>query len=560
MPNDRGLKVLFYPHGELRPNVLLGMIRTRRFIHMRWAAVAGVLALYFLERRYNPDFARPQAVALCAVALALVNMIWLILGRGLMRAAAIGETAMSNVMGRVVWFVNAQMAVDLVTLTVLLRYSGGIENPMVIFYLFHMLIAALLLRPLNALLQGFWALLLFSVLVVGESFGWIAPHYSFLPHPSPEGAHADWMHVLVTTSVLAVGIFGVLFFTLQISSRLDEQESKLHRVMEGLRRSQAAVEDLQARRSRFMQTAAHQLKSPLAGVQTLTGLIRDGIVPPESVQPTCTRIIERCREGIRQVGELLTLARIQQVGPQRQCEKAADIEQIALELEEKYAPLANEGQVELRVQISPNKQYLAPVDPASVSDCIGNLIDNAIKYTPADGRVIVTVDRQILPESPDSQEAPPAPHAPEKMPAEFIVVTVADTGMGIEPEALVGAEDTAGGSIFDAFLRGSRALAAGIPGTGLGLAIVREVVEQVGGRITVRSDVGRGSEFTVAFPTLPAESNHPPVQDTRTSITVLSSTENRSDASRDVSSHRDKNGGAAGPVSYNCREDPPGGS
>ena len=79
-------------------------------------------------------------------------------------------------------------------------------------------------------------------------------------------------------------------------------------------------------------------------------------------------------------------------------------------------------------------------------------------------------------------------------------VIVKDTGIGIESQVLKKGTGAAADSIFDAFRRGNRALAAGIPGTGLGLSIVREVVEQAGGYIHVYSRPGEGSTFTVSFP------------------------------------------------------------
>lgn len=533
MQTEQGLGKYFFPHGEFRPRVLLALIRHQWFIRMRWIITVLILALLGLDRLYHPGFERPRAVAFCVAALAVFNVIWMTIRRGLLREVARQDVRLPELVGRLVWFVNAQMTVDLLILTVLLRFSGGIESPAVVFYLFHMLIAALLLRPINALLQGCWALLLFGGLVTGEYFGWISPHYPFVPSSVGLAPHANWTHVLGASGALAAGIFGTLYFTLQISSRLDEQEDELRAAVEALERSQAAIKDLQARRSRFMQTAAHQLKSPLAGVQTLTGLIHDGVVPAESIRPTCARIIQRCREGINQVTELLTLARIQQADPEQSRQEVANVRQVVLKLCQRYKPIAEGKQIELRWEVPERRDLLVQVDSASLADCVGNLVDNAIKYTPGPGQITVTVAPGDVLEPEGGVGPPPAGEEAGPPAVRTVSVTVSDTGMGIEPEALATAEDSVGGgSIFDAFLRGNKALAAGIRGTGLGLAIVREIVEQAGGRITVRSEPDRGSTFTVTFPTPGSSPAEPSMHDTRTSVVVLPAGNHRKDQDR----------------------------
>jgi signal transduction histidine kinase len=409
------------------------------------------------------------------------------------------------------------MTVDILMLTLLLRYSGGVENPMLMFYLFHVLIATLLLRPINALLQGVWALLAFGGLAVGQCADLLG-HDAFLPPETSGVQHANWLMVFAATGVLAVGIVGTLVFTLQISSRLDEQERRLRATIDALERSRDAIQDLQARRSRFMLTAAHQLKSPLAGVQTLTGLIHDGVVPADSVRPTCARIIERCRDAIQQVGELLTLSRIQDSAP-RQSGDGADVGVVLRELADRYELIAAEKGVALSCEFPTSGALRVGVDSANFADCIGNLIDNAIKYTPAGGRASVSATKvATLDGQPISGDEPGA--------GGFVCVTVSDSGIGISPSVLsVAAAPDGEGSVFDAFIRGDNALAAGISGSGLGLAIVREVVEHARGRISVTSHPGVGTTFRVTMPTAGVDSmpgtGDDVAPDTRTSVVVV---------------------------------------
>ena len=210
MQSKPSLSPRIIPHGPFRVRVLLALVRHHWFIRLRWIIAFVTVVLLLVERLQNPEFQRPHAVALCVGVLAVVNVIWTLISRDL--AAETNGAALPSqaVVRRVAAFANAQMTMDLLILTVILRYSGGVENPMAVFYLFHMLIATLLLKPFNALLQGSWALLLYGGLAIGECVGFIEPHYPFLASTAHSQLHADWSFVWFRLAVLAAGVFGVL--------------------------------------------------------------------------------------------------------------------------------------------------------------------------------------------------------------------------------------------------------------------------------------------------------------------------------------------------------------
>ena len=457
------------PHGTLRVGVLLEMVRHHWFIRMRWVIAAATIPFLLIEAMQVPNFRRPIELPLCIGALAVVNLIWTIIGHRLHRATRHQDTTSDSLVRRVTLFANAQMTVDLLLLTVILHYAGGIENPMSVFYLFHMMIAVLLLTPLNASLQGIWALALYSLLGIGECLNWFH-HHPFLSSTHDSMMYTDWTYVLFGIGVLAAGVFGTLYFTYQISRGIDVQERELQDANANLMRSQLAVQDLQARRSRFMLTAAHQLKGPLAGIETLAGLIRDRIVEAESVHDIVSRIVNRCQQAILQVTELLTLARVQDAPPTKHRDASTGVVGVARKVVEQYAAAASSKSIKMHTQFDCDECVCAAADSRDLEDCVSNLVDNAIKYTPEGGSVWVTA----------------------RCDDDAAIVSVRDTGMGIAE----GSED----DLFDPFRRGNLALAANIPGSGLGLAIVREVMEQASGRIDVQSTVGEGSEFTLSVP------------------------------------------------------------
>jgi two-component system sensor histidine kinase BaeS len=110
-------------------------------------------------------------------------------------------------------------------------------------------------------------------------------------------------------------------------------------------------------------------------------------------------------------------------------------------------------------------------DPALTAQVMSNLMTNAINYTPRGGVVTITTAVRF------------------KDDREWVTFTVLDTGLGISPGEMP--------RVFDRFFRGKAGLGSGIPGTGLGLSICKEIVDRLGGTITVESELERGAAFTV---------------------------------------------------------------
>lgn len=494
-----------------KPYALLALLQVHWFVRLRWVFVGGALGVLAIERFVLPDVRRPVGLLIAVLAVAAVNVIWTRLSGRLRREFAAPADARAAIReGQL--FVSAQIAIDLLLLTVILALSGGVENPMAVFYLFHVAISGLLLRTWQAAIQSAWAVVLYASMCLAQAVGWLQ-YWPFLPHLGSADLHAVLPHVGTCIAVQILAVFGSLYFTDRIGKILDRREDMLIRMNAELVRSRQAIQDLQARRSRFMQVAAHQLKSPLAMVQTFANLIRDGIVTdPEGIQNTCEKIVRRSRDGILQVTELLTLARVQEADPRRHAEAASNVAAILTEVCGKFAGVAEEKGVQFECQAPANKSLQARVHPADLADCIGNLVENAIKYTPAGGRVRVTAlaGRPRRPRGPRGWNAVVDSGQGDGQAGAFVYVIVRDTGIGISEPALTRA--TAGvpdGTIFDAFRRGHTAISAGIPGSGLGLSIVREVVQQAGGFVHVYSRPGEGSIFTVAFPAPGAPTDAP---------------------------------------------------
>ncbi len=216
---------------------------------------------------------------------------------------------------------------------------------------------------------------------------------------------------------------------------------------------------------------AHELRTPLSVIQGNLEAILDGVYPAdlEHIQPALdqTHLLARLVEDLR----TLALAEAGQLSLDR---VPTDVAELARRVAAAFEPQARDKRVTLAVPASPALP-LVHADAQRIAQVLTNLLGNALRYTPQDGRITVHVE---------SAEG-------------FVRIAVQDTGPGIAAEDLP--------HIFDRFYRVDKSRArdaSGAGGSGLGLAIARSIVAAHGGRIEAESKHGQGT--TVAF-TLPSE-------------------------------------------------------
>jgi heavy metal sensor kinase len=223
---------------------------------------------------------------------------------------------------------------------------------------------------------------------------------------------------------------------------------------------------------RFTADASHELRTPLAAIRAEAeiALARDAGLPPEQ-RAMLGSILEECDRLTHLTDQLLALAR-EDAGVAPQQRETVDLAGLALGVAETMRPLAEAKELLLSAS-APNP---APVlgDAGRLRQVFYNLLDNAIKYTPAGGAVKLGI----------------------KSEGENVVATVSDTGIGIPPEHLR--------HVFERFYRVDKARSREQGGTGLGLSIARSIVAAHGGSIEAASGPA-GAAFTVTLPRNGAE-------------------------------------------------------
>jgi signal transduction histidine kinase len=226
----------------------------------------------------------------------------------------------------------------------------------------------------------------------------------------------------------------------------------------------AALEEV---KSRFLRLASHELRGPLTLVRGYVSMIADGSLKGEAMRATLPTIMGRLDLMTGMLNEMLETARLED----ERMEFRSDVFDLRLAARDAvqavYPSLAGTHRLELD---EPREEILVLADKVKVTTILGNLIDNAIKYSPAGGTVRCGV-RAAAAEG---------------------LVEVRDEGIGIA------AGDMAG--LFTRFGRVNSSDTTTIPGTGLGLYLSRELARRMGGDVSADSRPGAGSVFTVSLP------------------------------------------------------------
>ena len=222
-------------------------------------------------------------------------------------------------------------------------------------------------------------------------------------------------------------------------------------------------------RDQFVDTATHELRTPLANIKAYAEtLALADVIDIEQQKQFLNTINTEASRLARFVDDLLSVSSME-LGSMSLNKQVTDLGRMLNEVLAKIRPQIAEKQLELEV-VLPEKMPEPELDKDKIAAVLVNLLGNAVKYTPEGGRVTFRVNIK------DQQ----------------IEVSVEDSGVGIAEEEI--------GKVFDKFFRSNDPRVQAQTGTGLGLALAQEVVRLHGGRLTVESEINKGSTFSVTLP------------------------------------------------------------
>jgi two-component system, OmpR family, sensor histidine kinase BaeS len=314
------------------------------------------------------------------------------------------------------------------------------------------------------------------------------------------GASADHAHAMFDGSVTVVlaaaaAVAGVVAVVLAVvlARRLARPIERLAMAADGIAAGRAAdrvpevgpaelralaiayntmadrLDEQEAIRRDFIVNASHELRTPLTNLQGYLEALRDGVIEPDP------RVFDSLREEVDRLTRLAASLDVLAAGPGTPGsavveDVVADVGAIAAAALELAAPLLAKRSIDLQVEI--RQGLRARIGPDELAQVLGNLLQNAARYTPDGGRVTVGADADD----------------------DVVTIRVGNSGPGIPPEDLA--------RIWDRFYRVEKSRDRERGGAGIGLSIVRQLVEAAGGRVGAIS-TGGWTEVTVSVPAAP---------------------------------------------------------
>ncbi len=254
-------------------------------------------------------------------------------------------------------------------------------------------------------------------------------------------------------------------------TKLEESNKQRERLIKDLQAAKRLAEENSRLKSEFLSTMSHELRTPMNAIEGFTGIMlkrMGGVEYNEKVEKYLNKVQSNSRRLLNLINDFLDLSRIESGRLELAYLPISPVNMVK-KWENELGSLANGKDIRFKVVVDPNLPETIYGDEEALSKIATNLLGNAFKFT-SEGEVTLCMERR----------------------EDQVAIQVTDTGIGIPPHARE--------FIFDEFRQIDQSSKRLYGGTGLGLAIVQKLVRTMGGKVTLESEVGKGSSFTVVIP------------------------------------------------------------
>ncbi len=426
----------------------------RWFVRIRWIALIILVISTYIVRYLLKISVQEIPIFVLSSILFGLNILHNIILRGISRKGSTG------VIQKIKKEIHFQIITDLIILTLILHFSGGIENPLIMFYFFHMIIASSIFSTRTSYFYVIFTLILASLLALLEYYA-VIPHFKLVGFVNHD-LYKDGLYVFGTgliftcTSVLIVSLSHMIIYR---SIKSEETVVKTN----------IELENKDKLKNEYVLRVTHDIKGHVAAILSCIDVIRSGIAGPlNKVQKEFTdRAYERTELLSSFIKNLLNLTR-KRLKHDNEFEEfmlADIINKVVLQIQ----TLTREKSIEFNYSFD-NSIKMITGNPFTLEELYSNLLLNAVKYTLPKGRISLTIRNH----------------------KDDVISEISDSGIGIPKEELP--------YVFDEFYRASNVPKDIKSGSGLGLSIARQIVESHKGRISVSSEPGVWTRFTIIIP------------------------------------------------------------
>jgi len=425
------------------------------FIRIRWIAITIlIISCLVVKHLLNISIQEESIYIITAILLALNIFHRIILKR-------IKKERSEKAIKKIKQEIHFQIVTDLILLTIILHYSGGIENPLVLFYFFHMIIASSIFSTLQSYLYAAFTIILAASLAILECYG-VIPHYpleGFVSHD----LYNNILYVYGTGFVFACTSFLVVFLSHMIIYRSIKSE-------ETYVRTNIELENKDKLKNEYVLRVTHDIKGHIAAILSCLDVVRSKSTGHlnEIQEEFTSRAYERTGLLSGFIKDLLNLTK-------KRLKHDNEIEEFSLpdlinKVVKPILMLIKDKSIDFNLYIDKSIGLITG-NPYTIEELYSNLLLNSVKYTPPKGRIELTV----------------------KSHNNYLITEISDSGIGIPKEDLP--------KVFDEFYRASNVPKDIKTGSGLGLSIAKQIVEDHKGKIWVSSEVGVWTKFAFILPT-----------------------------------------------------------
>jgi signal transduction histidine kinase len=429
-------------------NIAIMQTRISWSINLRWLAVSGYFLATLVAKYYFQLILPYDDIWILLVLLAGINVVYFILYKSLKEISLKFELL----------FLHVHIIIDLLILSLLVHFSGGIENPIYIFFIFHVLLSSIIFPGWIPVCYATFVIILFSLLVFLESEHFIL-HYTLFNTNLYQNTILIYLVIVVFTITSYVSAYICATFMRlyrDIKRKIDLQNEKLI--------------EADKQKSQFYRFTSHELKSPIIAIKTsIDSVLKSfrGEMSEQGIQ-LLQRASMRAHQMLEIIKELLILSQSKSTIEEGDKE-TVNIHLILGDVIQQELVQAQTKNIKINTHLAAERLTFEGKSEDFVK-VFDNLISNAIRYSNPDS--VVDIFTEITDDS--------------------FVFIVKDQGIGVTPEDL--------DHIFDEFYRAKNAKSMETYGTGLGLSLVKHIVSNYDGEINVESELGKGSTFVVKLP------------------------------------------------------------